>query len=74
MKHKPSRRFLESLDDYFLTEEVDDPTRNGVLLDLILINREDLVGDVNDGHSLGCSDHETVEFSLGKGGSRAVRL
>lgn len=48
VKHKPSRRFLESLEDYFLTQEVDNPTRNGVLIDLILINREDLFGHGND--------------------------
>lgn len=66
MKHKPSRRFLESLDNYFLTQEVDDPTMNGMLLNLILINKEDLFGDVNDGHSFGCSDHETIEITRGK--------
>ncbi|KAF4805591.1 hypothetical protein TURU_000453 [Turdus rufiventris] len=33
-KDKQSRRFLESIDDNFLSQVVEDPTRNGVLLDL----------------------------------------
>ncbi|KAJ7399009.1 hypothetical protein BTVI_119316 [Pitangus sulphuratus] len=43
---------------------LEDPTRNGVLLDLILTNREGLVGDGKVGGSLGCSDHDIVEFSI----------
>ncbi|TRZ09732.1 hypothetical protein HGM15179_017378 [Zosterops borbonicus] len=41
-----------------------EPMRNGVLLDLILTNKEGLVGDVKVGSSLGYSDHEIVEFSI----------
>ncbi|KAJ7396126.1 hypothetical protein BTVI_148159 [Pitangus sulphuratus] len=48
---------------------VEDPTRNGVLLGLILTNGEGLVGDVKVGDNLGCSDHEIVEFSTGQGGT-----
>ncbi|TRZ09133.1 hypothetical protein HGM15179_017974 [Zosterops borbonicus] len=33
-KRKHSRRFLESIDDNFLSQIVEDPIRNGVLLDL----------------------------------------
>ncbi|XP_063280190.1 uncharacterized protein LOC134564864 isoform X3 [Prinia subflava] len=71
-KHKQSRRFLESIDDNFLSQVVEDPTRNGVLLDLKLTNREGLIGDVKVGGSLGSSDHEIVEFSIRRRGSRAV--
>jgi len=46
--------------------------RRGVLLDLVLANKEGLVGDVNVGVSLGCSDHEMVEFRILRGGSRAI--
>ncbi|KAF4803717.1 hypothetical protein TURU_013832 [Turdus rufiventris] len=74
VKHKQSRRCLESIDDNFLSHVVEDPTRNGVLLDLILTNREGLVGDVKVGGSLGCSDHEIVEFSIEQGGGRATRM
>ncbi|GAB0206374.1 mitochondrial enolase superfamily member 1 [Grus japonensis] len=50
---------------------VEEPTRRGVLLDLVLMNKEGLVGDVKDGGSLGCSDHEMVEFRILHGRSRA---
>lgn len=43
-KHKPPRRFLKSTD----------PTRNVLLLDLTLINREGIVGNMKFGGSLGC--------------------
>ncbi|KAJ7396395.1 hypothetical protein BTVI_145453 [Pitangus sulphuratus] len=48
-----------------------------VLLDLILTNMEGLIGDVKVGDSFGCSNHETVEFSIGKedaGNYRPVSL
>jgi len=43
-----------------------------VLLDLVLTNRAGLVEDVKAGGSLGCSDHEMVEFRILRGGSRAI--
>ena len=43
-----------------------------VLLDLVLTNKEGLVGDVKVGGSLGCSDDEMVEFRILHGGGRAV--
>lgn len=73
MKHKQSRRILESIDDNFLSQVLEDPIRNGGLFDLILTNREGLVGDVKVGDSLGCSDHEIVEFSIEQGVCRIAR-
>ncbi|GAB0206764.1 mitochondrial enolase superfamily member 1 [Grus japonensis] len=67
-----SRRFLQSTDDNFLTQVVEEPMRRGVLLDLVLTTKEGLVGDVKVGGSLGCSDHEMVEFRILRGRSRAV--
>ena len=37
-------------------------------LDLVLTNKEGLVGHVKVGGSLGCSDHEMVEFRILCGG------
>lgn len=71
-KHKQFRRFLESTDGNILTQVVEDPTRNGVLLNFLTTNRGGLVGDVKVGGSLSCSDHEIVEFSVGRRGSRAT--
>jgi len=43
---KQSRRFLECMEDYFLTQLVRESTRGGALLDPLFTNREELVGDV----------------------------
>ena len=45
--------------------------RRGVLLDFVLTNKDGLVEDVKVGGSLGCSDHELVEFRILHGESRA---
>ncbi|GAB0209530.1 mitochondrial enolase superfamily member 1 [Grus japonensis] len=41
------------------------------MLDLVLTNKEGLVGDVKLKGSLGCSDHEMVEFSILRAARRA---
>ncbi|GAB0175730.1 hypothetical protein GRJ2_000038200 [Grus japonensis] len=71
-RHAESRRFLQRTDDKFFTQVVEEPMRRGVLLDLVLTNKEGLVGDVKVGSSLGCSDHEMVEFRILRGRSRAI--
>ncbi|GAB0181755.1 hypothetical protein GRJ2_000640800 [Grus japonensis] len=60
--HKQSRRFLECVDDNFLLQVTEEPTRRGAMLDLVLINKEVLVGKVKLKSNLGCRDHEMVEF------------
>jgi len=65
-------RILQSTDDNFLTQVVEQPTRRGVLLDLVLTNTEGLVDDVKVGGSLRCSDHGMVKFRILHGGSRAI--
>ncbi|KAJ7415949.1 hypothetical protein BTVI_36879 [Pitangus sulphuratus] len=64
-RSKQSKRFLESTDVNFLPQVVEVPTRNGVLLNLIVRNREEPVGC-----SLGCSDHGTVDFRIRQEGRR----
>ncbi|GAB0205958.1 mitochondrial enolase superfamily member 1 [Grus japonensis] len=51
---------------------VEEPMKRGVLLDLVLTNKEGLVEDVKAGGSLCCNDHEMVEFRILHGRSRAV--
>ncbi|PKU48939.1 glycerol kinase [Limosa lapponica baueri] len=63
-KHIQSRRFLQYIDVNFLTQVVEEPTRKGVLLDLVLTNKEGLVEDIKVGGSLCCSDHEKTEFRI----------
>ncbi|GAB0204724.1 highly reducing polyketide synthase PKS6 [Grus japonensis] len=63
-RHKQSRRFLEYVDDNFLLQVIEEPTRRGAMLDLVLTNKEGLVGNVKLKGSLGCRDHEMVEFKI----------
>ncbi|GAB0209793.1 hypothetical protein GRJ2_003445000 [Grus japonensis] len=62
--HKQSRKFLECTDDNFLLQVTEEPTRRDAMLDLVLTNKEGLVGDVKLKGSLGCSDHEMVELNI----------
>ncbi|PKU34027.1 glycerol kinase [Limosa lapponica baueri] len=66
---KQYRRFLECVDDNFLLQVIEEPTRRGAMLDLVLTNKEGMMGNVKLKGSLGCSDHEMVEFMI----LRAVR-
>jgi len=61
---KQSRRFLECVDDNFLLQVIVEPTRRGAMLDVVLTNKEGLVGNVKLKGSLGCSDHEMVKFTI----------
>ncbi|PKU38936.1 hypothetical protein llap_10761 [Limosa lapponica baueri] len=70
-RHTQSRRFLQCIDDPFLTQVLEEPMRRGVPLDLVLTNKEGLVGDVKAGGSFGCSDHKMVEFRILSKRSRA---
>lgn len=50
---------------------IKESTRNGALLNLLLTKKEELVGNVDTGDRLGCSDHEKVEFRVQREGSLA---
>ncbi|PKU41684.1 rna-directed dna polymerase from mobile element hypothetical protein [Limosa lapponica baueri] len=63
-EREQSQRFLECVEDNFLTQLVNEPTRESALLDLLLVNREGLVGNVEVGGCLGQSDNEIIEFSI----------
>jgi len=62
--HRQSRRFLDCVNDNFLLEMIEEPVRRGAMLDLVLTNKEGLVGNVRLKGKLGCSDHEMVEFKI----------
>jgi len=47
---------------------IEDPTRRCALLDLILMNKEGLTGDVKVKGSLGCCNYEMVELRILRGG------
>jgi len=63
-RHKQSRKFLQCVDDNFLLQVIEQPMRRGAMLDLVLTSKEGLVWNVKAKGSLGCSDHEMVEFKI----------
>ncbi|GAB0182885.1 hypothetical protein GRJ2_000753800 [Grus japonensis] len=69
--HKQSRRLLECIDDNFFLQVIEEPMRRGAMLDLVLTNKEGLVGNVKLKGSLGCSDQEMVEFKILRAARRA---
>jgi len=71
-RYTQCRRFLQSIDDKFLTQVVEEPKRRVVLLHLVLANKEGLVEDVKVEGSLGCSGLEMVKFRILHGGSSAI--
>ncbi|PKU38944.1 rna-directed dna polymerase from mobile element jockey-like [Limosa lapponica baueri] len=68
--YKKSRKFLECVDENFLLQMIEEPMRKGAVLDLVLTNKEGLVGNVKFKSSLGSSDHEMVEFKIHRAARR----
>ncbi|KAM7160392.1 uncharacterized protein RBU57_010555 [Macrochelys suwanniensis] len=62
--HRQSRKILASVGDNFLVQVLEEPTRGRALLDLLLTNREELVGEAKVDGNIGGSDHEMVEFRI----------
>ncbi|PKU49447.1 nedd4-binding protein 2-like 2 [Limosa lapponica baueri] len=60
---RQSRRLLECIEDN-LSQVIDSPTRGDAMLDLLVTNTSELIGEVNIGSRLGCIDHALVEFSV----------
>lgn len=63
-EHEQSPRFLECVNDNFLIQVIEEPTRDGAMLDLLLTHGEQLMGNVVLQGSFGCCDHEMVEFEF----------
>ena len=61
---RQSRRLQECIEDNFLGQVIDSPTRGDAILDLMVTNASELIDDVKTGGSLGCSDHALVEFAV----------
>ncbi|KAG6926229.1 hypothetical protein G0U57_012464, partial [Chelydra serpentina] len=73
--HRQSSKLLESAGDNFLVQVLEELTRGRAPLDLLLTNREELVGEVEVGGNLGSSDHEMVAFRiLTKGRKESSRI
>lgn len=65
-------KFLQGMEDKFLMQVVEEPARTGVLLDLALINKKGLIGDMKAGGTLRCGEHEIVKFSILPGRNKAI--
>jgi len=61
---RQSRRFLECIEDNFLSQVIYTPARGDAILDEILTNASEFITDMKIGGSLCCSDHALVEFIL----------
>ena len=59
-----SEEFINVVNDNFLKQLVNQPTRDNNILDLILTNKENLVCDLEIGGRLGNSDHEEIRFNF----------
>lgn len=62
-ERKQSRRFLKCVEEKSLTQLVRDSTKESVLLDMLLVNRKRLVGDVIVGGLLGTAITKLWSFN-----------
>ena len=53
---------MQFMIENFLRQMVEESKRRDVLLDLVLTNKEGLVGNVKAWDSLGCTECDIVEF------------
>ena len=57
-------RFLECLDDNFVTQHVTEPTLSNAVLDLVMTRDPDLISSVSVTEPLGGNDHNMVTFVI----------
>ena len=58
---RQARSFLECTEVNLLIQVKDNPTKGDTILDLLLTNASELIGDIRSG---GCSGHAIIEFTL----------
>jgi len=59
-----SRNLLECIEDTFLSQAINSTTRGDVIQDLLVTNKDELIGDTKTENGLGCSDHALVEITV----------
>lgn len=62
--HKSYLKFLECVEDWFLQEMLDMPTRNSILLDSLLTYWENLLDNITTNANLSYRDDNIVEFKI----------
>ena len=61
---KKSRRLLESVENILLVLVLDRTARDRVLLDQLLTSAENIIKELKNGGSVGCSDYSLIEFMI----------
>lgn len=61
---KEEEAFLDAINDSFLLQYVNNPTRGNAVLDLVLCNDPDRIRNVEVKEPLGTSDHYTISFDV----------
>lgn len=59
-----SHPFIESINNNFLFQLVDEPTRDKNYLDLVLTSEDNLIQELEVGERFESSDHQVIRFSL----------
>ena len=59
-----SQKFVNSIEDGFMTQHVMEGTCNGAILDLVITSETDMVDSVSVLNSLGTSDHNMLEWDV----------
>ena len=70
-KRSDDTNFLNHLNDAFLFQLVQNPTRGSNILDLVMTTEENMVEDVTVGEHFGTIDHQIVRWNLPIGKERA---
>ena len=63
MKWRQSRRLLEQTEDKFLSQVIDSLNREDAVMDLLLTNMSELIGDVSIGGCLGSTTFYASAFT-----------
>ena len=60
----PGLRFLDFMDNKFMSQMITEPTRGNNILDLLLCTHESMVDEIEIGETLGTSDHNCIRFNI----------
>ena len=58
------QKFLNLVQDSFLTQRVLEPTRGEDVMDTVLSSQKEFVDNVKISEPLGCSDHNQIHFII----------
>jgi len=64
VSYEQSRRLLECIEDKFISQVMDSPTRQDAILDLLVTNASELIANVKIEGSLSYSDHALVDSEV----------